>query len=230
MVSVFIVTSLILAGASRASDQAHRAIVEKADGLFEQTGTPGTLHRLSDTAHYEKIDRKNDRLYVLQHWDDTKAWLTVLTCDKSGLLSATRTIADKRLSEITAIESVELLPDGRLFIQCHINPILCLGIAIEIEHGEPLFLRGDGFTWPDSGRHVAYFVDCSRNVQPGTPGATFQIWIDGKMVREVSADKFSSLSWNESGTRLTINCLADGKAEGPMFVTVPDDHSVATAN
>jgi hypothetical protein len=212
----------------RADDLSDYILFETGDALCGKIGSDGPVEKLSDRAHYEKVDRDGDRFYILLRYDDHHAWLKVFQCEaESGSVRKVSTIADVKIDPITAILSATILPDGRLFIETHVSPALCVAVAMDVTTGAKLILRGNRFTWDSTGRHIAYFLQPPTDDKPATQ---MQLWLDGKKLRDVPANDGADLTWDAGGVRLTATFPQKDKKDQTIVMRVGEKDAVAATN
>ena len=212
----------------RADDLSDHILFETGDALCGKIGHNGAVETLTDRAQNEKVDRAGDRFYILLRFDKQHAWLKVLQCDaESGSLKKVSTIADAKIDSITAILSATILPDGRLYIETHVDPALCVAVAMDVATSAKLILRGNRFTWDSTGRHIAYFLEKRREDKSA---ATMELWLDGKKVREVPANEEADLTWDAAGVRLTATFPQKDKKDQPLVLRVSEKDAVAATN
>jgi hypothetical protein len=228
LISALALASLAPAPLCRADDLSDHILFETGDALCGKIGSDGPVEKLSDRAHYEKVDQAGVRFYILLRYDKDRAWLKVFQCDaESGSVKKVSTIADPRIDPITAILSATVLPDGRLFIETHVNPALCVAVAMDMTTGAKMILRGNRFTWDSTGRHIAYYLQASPEEKPA---ATMQLWLDGKKLKEVPANDEADLTWDAAGVRLTATFPQKGKKEQTLVLRVSEKDAVATTD
>jgi hypothetical protein len=186
-----------LASTIHAGDLSDHIVFEQGETLYGRIGSAGQVEKLSDRAHYEKVDRDGRHWYVLHRSDSQRAWLKILECDSTGALQMIRTVTDPKLQETTAIDQAQFLSDGRLFVVLHVNPSLGAAVALNCKTGERAVFFGHTFTPDSSGQHIAYLRD--EDVGSGESDMT-ELWVDGKKACQLPAAQANGISWTANGT------------------------------
>jgi hypothetical protein len=78
---------------------------------------------------------------------------------RSGALVRRVRVNVEPVLSVNAIMDGMVLDDARVFLDCHVNPSLYVGIAVNMKSGKCRYYEGHLFTWNKSRTRVAYFQE-----------------------------------------------------------------------
>jgi len=142
--------------------------------------------------------------------------IVIQEIEESGRLKRLHRLrADEQIDSAQSVTAAQWLDEDRIFVDCHVNPSLGVGLEIDLRSDAAEVYMGALFAWDSKGRKIAFAKDPPHFTPQGL-GVT-ELWLGRVRVTTLPPRSVRRLWWNAAGDVLVAE-VSHPKAPGDLLV------------
>jgi hypothetical protein len=122
---------------------------------------------------------------------------------------------DPRLAMANGVMAVRRLPRDRVFVDCHVNPSLGIGVVADLASGKLRLFAGCRFAWDGKGENVAYFRDPPHWAPQGA-GRT-ELYLNEEKLCNLAPRSVKEIWWS-ADQRVLVAEVSDRAPPGSLLL------------